>query len=385
MIKALSRIKKFDFGWSSFLKINNVIFTIITLASLIIVGDTIFSFNKYGIIIIGCIVAPLLKVILEVHERKGNQYLIDIKSIENNKFILFLRSFISDHEETVNPFSVYSFRGSDEEILVQHLKEHAPIIAFDEPTIKFPPLGAFRIQSNLDWQNTFIKLVEKCKLIIIRVGQSESLFWELEMVLKKSPEKVIFFLGYNNPFYFLKKIKKSDQWKKFYLKIKKINPDINFCDVNETDQYVLIKDNNLVTLGSKRSKRIIMFSKNYLIIHKGFIVISLLISFLSYLSVVFSYYEIGFLNHLIFLIIVFLSIPIIDDSYESYFLPAFLNCTLALSFIVLYYYGSIEIINLKIWFALSLIFSISVIYRFNEMSREVLLHWKLQPEVFASD
>lgn len=106
--------------------------------------------------------------------------------------ILYLRSFQSDDVE--DPRSIGSTIGSAwmqrtvEERDVQHLRRIGPVLAVSRPGTRLPPIGAARIAfSDADWKTGVRDLVNDSQLIVVKVGTSANLFWELGELFRARP------------------------------------------------------------------------------------------------------------------------------------------------------------------------------------------------------
>jgi hypothetical protein len=110
--------------------------------------------------------------------------------------ILYLRSFQSDDDEdprTVRPTIGGAWmQGTAEERDVQHLRRIGPVLAVSRPGLRLPPIGAARVAfSNADWKTGVRKLVNDSQLIVVKIGTSANLFWELGEVFRAHPFKRI--------------------------------------------------------------------------------------------------------------------------------------------------------------------------------------------------
>jgi hypothetical protein len=108
--------------------------------------------------------------------------------------ILYLRSFQSDDQE--DPRTVRQtiggawMQGTAEERDVQHLRRIGPVLAVSRPGVRLPPIGAARVAfSNADWKTGVRKLVNDSQLIVVKIGTSANLFWELGEVFQAHPFK----------------------------------------------------------------------------------------------------------------------------------------------------------------------------------------------------
>ena len=108
-------------------------------------------------------------------------------------FVLYLRSFIDD-KTTKKRTSFLNDVRSEEEVLVEVLSDIAPVYAIGDPKDKKMPLGASRIYvDNEHWKSTVIDMMNKAAVVVLRLGKTDSFWWEVETAVRNIPlEKVMF-------------------------------------------------------------------------------------------------------------------------------------------------------------------------------------------------
>lgn len=108
-------------------------------------------------------------------------------------FVLYLRSFIDD-KKTRKQISLFNDVRSEEEVLVEVMSDIAPVYAIGDPKDKKMPLGACRIYVDDNyWKSTVIELMSRAVAVVLRLGKTDSFWWEVETVIKNiSLDKVIF-------------------------------------------------------------------------------------------------------------------------------------------------------------------------------------------------
>lgn len=110
--------------------------------------------------------------------------------------ILYLRNFQSDNEEDLRSMgptigSVWMQR-TVEERDVQHLSRIGPVLAVSRPGTRLPPIGAARIAfSDADWKTGVRELVNDSQLVVVKIGISSNLFWELGELFRARPFKPV--------------------------------------------------------------------------------------------------------------------------------------------------------------------------------------------------
>ena len=80
-----------------------------------------------------------------------------------------------------------------EEILVSVLSEAGPVIALGRPGEELPEIGAKRVYTTNDtWQDAIVSHMESAKLIVLRIGITGGLAWEVEHATGlKRPNKLV--------------------------------------------------------------------------------------------------------------------------------------------------------------------------------------------------
>lgn len=123
----------------------------------------------------------------------------DSNSIQG-PFVLYLRSFVED-KTTRKQVSFNDIR-SEEEVLVEVLSDIAPVYAIGDPRDKKMPIGASRIYVDEEhWKSTVKDMAQKSVAVALRLGKTDSFWWEVEMVLKNIPiEKILFIIPESNSF-----------------------------------------------------------------------------------------------------------------------------------------------------------------------------------------
>lgn len=107
--------------------------------------------------------------------------------------ILYLRSFVDDLKTRKKIAHYIDFR-SEEEILVEVLSDIAPVYAIGDPRDKRLPHGASRIYVDDEhWKETVVEVAQKSVAVVLRLGKTDSFWWEVEMALKNIPlQKLLF-------------------------------------------------------------------------------------------------------------------------------------------------------------------------------------------------
>lgn len=100
--------------------------------------------------------------------------------------VVFLRSFKDDEQFASNTSRGIYFddRRTFEENLVHELKRYGPVVAIGDPSDTTPPLGAARSYvADSDWKETAEELIRSSQFLIIMLGDTGGIEWELSTVL----------------------------------------------------------------------------------------------------------------------------------------------------------------------------------------------------------
>ncbi len=130
-----------------------------------------------------------------INHRLGSKKKSTLKKEDiQGPFILYLRSFIDD-ANTRKSTNTLSDVTSEEEALVEVLSDIAPVYAIGNPKDKKSPLGASRLYvSDDDWKNTVEYLSQRAQVVVLRLGSTDSFWWEVKMALGKIDKQKILFV-----------------------------------------------------------------------------------------------------------------------------------------------------------------------------------------------
>ncbi|HNN94378.1 hypothetical protein [Haliangium sp. UPWRP_2] len=115
--------------------------------------------------------------------------------------VLYLRSF-RDDDATHAVFERWLLRvnyRSEEEELAATFAEVGPLVAVGRPGEVLPHLGAARFYFRDDeWKDRVAELMAQASVVVLRVGGSRGLIWELERALTTlPPQKLVLLIGHN--------------------------------------------------------------------------------------------------------------------------------------------------------------------------------------------
>lgn len=104
--------------------------------------------------------------------------------------VVYLRSFKADAQEDRK---LYLQSEPQEEKLASVFSKVGPFIALGQPGESFPVLGATRMYVGTDWQTSVTDMIARARLVVLRVGATNSLLWEVGYLKREvKPERLLF-------------------------------------------------------------------------------------------------------------------------------------------------------------------------------------------------
>jgi len=140
--------------------------------------------------------APLLLLSSWLLRRGHRELLPEAATIlakDPRKPILYLRPFRDDDEKGGGGHPFFSHPKTREAKLVRSLKHIGPVVALSNPQYGESSFGAARLVVDAkDWQQRFYQLLAMCRLVILRVGDTPGVAWEMEQIVAHlPPERVV--------------------------------------------------------------------------------------------------------------------------------------------------------------------------------------------------
>lgn len=137
---------------------------------------------------------------------------LPIQKAASSRRILYLRSFVDDTSVLREAWLAikaavsqgkldHAVWGSDdrpmgetpEEWLTSIFTKFGNVIAIGRPGERFTPLGASRIYVGDNWQHVVTKLIDSSELVIIRLGPTSGVWWEVDTAIQMTPPKRLLF------------------------------------------------------------------------------------------------------------------------------------------------------------------------------------------------
>ncbi len=122
--------------------------------------------------------------------------------------VVYLRSFQDDPVAAKGfapqlVMSFLEFVNTEEEQLTEVLSEIGPFIAIGRPGERLPTIGASRMYvTDAEWRARVLELMSAARLVTIRAGSTQGIWWEIETAVRTlQPEKLVFLLPYTKAQY----------------------------------------------------------------------------------------------------------------------------------------------------------------------------------------
>jgi len=152
------------------------------------------SLNFSGLWFLLCFVVSSALLWTRKLRRRSPDYVL---SKDQRSPVLYLRSFKDDDvtsQPMRDPGLPISF--TEEEHLVEVLKDFGPCLAIGQPGETLPDLGAARIYVPDDaWKDKVQELLISSKLVVLRAGETPNFLWEVEQSIRSGrPENIIFLM-----------------------------------------------------------------------------------------------------------------------------------------------------------------------------------------------
>lgn len=153
------------------------------------------------------VVVPLFGLeLLERGRRMREKDAISVLAKDHRAPVIYLRSF--EDEDLIDPKmpSLFDFLRSlflpkrYEPTLIKTLRRLGPVICIGKPGETYPEIGAARLYvSDSDWQVAVRYFLTQAAAVVVTVGRTEALWWEIHTVLSTLPlERILFFFPYSD-------------------------------------------------------------------------------------------------------------------------------------------------------------------------------------------
>lgn len=120
----------------------------------------------------------------------------DVHNIE--AAVVYLRPFSEDesHIKKLLPWKFISSFTSEEEQLSKVFKDFGQFIAIENPSKSLPTPGADKIHiGDAEWQKFVLEIFQKAKLVVIRLGSSQGILWEITNAIDLLEPKQLLFIA----------------------------------------------------------------------------------------------------------------------------------------------------------------------------------------------
>ncbi|WP_052685208.1 hypothetical protein [Lentzea aerocolonigenes] len=160
-----------------------------------------------GIILAGGVVAlPIAYFVLKYSRPRSATSAAQTLRADWREPVLYLRGFGDDPEAAVvdelpgmlstGLLSIHS----REEHLIGALRAFGPVVAVGRPGEQLPHLGAARFYlPGDDWQSGVLQLMELSQLIVLRLGDGDGVWWEVDQAKTQPPRKLVLLIPGGRP------------------------------------------------------------------------------------------------------------------------------------------------------------------------------------------
>jgi hypothetical protein len=166
--------------------------------------------------ILGFLIDPVGKRLLYFGRKLRAKDALKMLQQDRRRPILFLRSFSDDHIDDPTLTTPFEWkRHRYEERLTQVLGKIGPVVCLGRPGERLSEAGAGRLYTDDDhWQEAIIHFLKESRMVIIIVGGTDGLQWEIETALSTARlSKVLFFFPYSATSNFKESVsKRFVQW-----------------------------------------------------------------------------------------------------------------------------------------------------------------------------
>ncbi|MGE3468751.1 MAG: hypothetical protein AB7O28_00295 [Vicinamibacterales bacterium] len=157
-------------------------------------------------LLVGCGAAGVLAIHqLRAHQRHHADSAAQALAADARAPVVYLRSFQDDGQMVVRgvtPLPAWmsaivaaASAMSIEQELAAILRRVGPVVAIGRPGEPVPDLGAARFYVPHDrWQAAILDLLDRAALVVVRLGTSEGVRWEIDQVLARVPRGQVLFL-----------------------------------------------------------------------------------------------------------------------------------------------------------------------------------------------
>jgi len=171
---------------------------LLVLSVFIFFGAKILLYAEYYLVgLIVFIVASILLVFgkLIFNESRKLRLREEYKPVSRNEVpdVLYLRAF-SDDKKTAEFGVGYFDMSTSEEALVTVLKKIGHVFTIGNPNDVLPEIGAKRVYvSDKQWKHRVTRYMKEAKLVVMRLGVSNGIRWEIEQAFKTvKPTHLVF-------------------------------------------------------------------------------------------------------------------------------------------------------------------------------------------------
>jgi len=186
-----SRTRGWTYRWLGYLLLLGVIPTALMQLTM---RDSVRGSEYLGFVFVGAAATMLLLGFLLV--LRSNQLkavsVTQAVSGAGGRPVMYLRSFTTDRLNILRNVG-RALNGSeletDEQVLADAVSPIGPLIAIGRPGERFAGLGASRMYVGDDWKQRVLAVIKDAQLVVISIGDSQGLWWEVKNVVQAIPPR----------------------------------------------------------------------------------------------------------------------------------------------------------------------------------------------------
>ena len=178
---------------------------VLAIVTVIVLNLIVYAVNNQIFnILIGIVGLVIFINLLKLYLRGKKHLALSVDQIlaaDHRPPVVYLRSFQDDSKSAAVMSGAAAFyalvgvasKKTEEEMLADQLTPFGPVIAIGKPGEELPELGAARMYVDSSvWHNEVEGQLDKANLVVIRLGSTEGLWWELELSIGKiKPERLL--------------------------------------------------------------------------------------------------------------------------------------------------------------------------------------------------
>lgn len=176
-----------------------VVFAAVAMQESDALGDEFYESWYVLLYLVGFIViARLGIVILRSGWKHETPTAAEVRAADPRAPVVYLRSFAADKQPLMT--FVYTAVVSAEQEIAFAMDRIGPLIAIGKPGERLPELGAARLYvADHEWRAVVGEMMREAALVVIRAGETPSLWWEIEETMDRCRRQRVIFVDLGKP------------------------------------------------------------------------------------------------------------------------------------------------------------------------------------------